>query len=92
MTLVLVILVALVVAIGGTFIFGPLLLLVALVVLVVGLLGARWSGRRAGSVGEVAARPGATLGAPDPKELTRDANGATDAAAAREARDRTGTT
>ena len=84
-----VILVALLIGIGGTFIFGPVLLLVGLVVLFVGLFGSRWLGRQAEAAGDVASHPGATLGAPDPKELSNQTG---DADAARQARDRSGTT
>jgi hypothetical protein len=71
--IVLVLLVALGVAVAGTLLFGPLLLLGGVVILVAGLSGARWFGRQAEAAADVASHPHEVLTAPEPEELTEAA-------------------
>jgi len=71
--IVIVVLVALAVGIAGTLLFGPLLLAVAVVILLAGLGWARRFGRTAGAAVDVAEHPHEVLTAPEPEELTEDA-------------------
>jgi hypothetical protein len=88
---VIVILVAVAVGLVGTLVFGPLLLAAGVLILILGLAGARWFGRGADTVADVAKDP-SILRAPEPQELSEDARTAAQDASAERATRRAGTT